>query len=161
VSGKSPQTPQEYAQHRVEQLRTIPIDLFGQPIRFLNSDDGERFAAHAVAQLIALQMIDKADAMKTARDGDPLFQHALGILGVPLPYRPKRLQTARKRETNYFRDIALTMVVQELEERFGVKPTTSSKAGHGNCGCGIVAEAVGGLSYDAVAKVWGRLGKQI
>jgi hypothetical protein len=152
------ETPRAFARRRVHEFQTVPIDLFGLPVRFLNKGDAERFAGHAVAAGLRAGLIDPDKARSTANDGDPLFQHALGLLDQA--ERPKKLHTGRKRETNYFRDIAITMLIQELRERFELKPTASSKNGQGDCGCGIVAEAIG-LSYDAVCKVWGRLGKQI
>jgi hypothetical protein len=159
MSDGAPETPHEYARRRVEELRTVPIDIFGQPVRFLNTDDAERFAGHAIAHLLRAEMIDRDAAAKVAKDGDPLFQHALGLLGMA--DRPKKLRIRRRRETNYFRDIAITMLIDELLEHFpSIKATTSAKAGNRGCACGMVADVMG-LRYDAVCKVWGRLGKQL
>lgn len=168
----------DYARSRVESLRNEPIDVFGQSVRFLNPRDAERFAGWVTAQQLAAGMIEAFAAAKKAADGDPMYFHALALLAalelrgeIRLEYplrgyvistlveRPK-LKTAPKRETNVFRDIAITMLVQELCEGFELKPTSSAKAGRGGCACGIAAEAMG-LSYDAVCKVWGRLGHAI
>lgn len=148
----------QYAARRVADLRTKPIEIFGQPVRFLDTGDGERFAAHAVAHLISLGMIESEQAREFARRGDPLFQHALGLLGMA--ERPRKLQHGRKRETNYFRDIVIVMLVQELQEGFEIKPTSSAKDGQEGCGCGIVAAEMG-MTYDAACAVWKRLGKAI
>jgi len=159
MSALPDETAQEYASRRVKELSTVPIEIFGQPVRFLDKDDAERFAGYAIAHLLQLGIIDSAEAARAAKNGDPLYQHALGLLG--LADRPKRLQTRRQRETNFFRDIAITMLIDELVESFPpIRPTTSSKHGHSGSACGIVATAMG-LTYDAVSKVWSRLGRQI
>jgi hypothetical protein len=153
------ETPNEFARRRVEEFRTVPIQIFGQSVRFLNVDDAERFAGHAVAHLLREGLIDPNRAAEQARDGDPLFQHAVGLLGMA--ERPKKLQRRPMRETNFFRDVAITMLIQEILEHFPkMKATSSSKAGYSGCGCGVVADAMG-MTYDAVCQVWKRLGKQI
>lgn len=168
-----------YAKRRVENMRNDPIDMEGFHVRLLSQEDAEAFAAFVIARLLFAGKIDPVHAALQAANGDPLFQHAFeklaatelkGEITLSEPLRttvitsldrPPKLKAAmRRKETNYFRDIAITMLVQEICNRFDMKATTSAKIGQAYCACGITAEAMG-LTYDAIAKVWGRLGKHI
>ena len=134
-------------------------------------EDAEHFAQRVFAYLLAAGRLDPADAAAKASGGDPLFYGAMRHLAVAdmdgeiqlaeplrawvsaaLKTQPK-LKRARRLETNLFRDICLTMLVQEVRDRFGL--TTTGRSYRRQSACGVVAEAAGlerGTVWKAVRK---------
>lgn len=160
-----------YAKARAEQMRNEPIEMFGQNVRFLSRDDGEAYAAHATAYEIARGGISPERAAQEARAGDRLFYNAicrlvaaelrggveiagpLRALAIDMLEAPPKLKPGLKKESHFFRNLAIDIMVSDVCEKFDLKPTSSAKAGTGRSGCGVVAKALG-MTYSAVEQVW-------
>jgi len=157
----------DYARQQVEWYRSNPIDLMGVPVRYLDETSGEEFAAEVFARMLAAGMIDPDHALRQAGEGEPLFYDALCLLAafelereieliatlraaVIVTLRsPPHIKRARRRETNVLRDICLTMLVQDVRDRFNL-PVISSSARRESA-CGVVGHAMG-MTADAVRK---------
>lgn len=166
----------DYAKEQWAWFRDNDVDVLGKPVRFLDPASSEAYAAHTLACCLVSGIIEPAHALERAKAGDPLFLDALSLLGgmsvagtINLPselraavtaalIEPIRARRARRLESNFFRDVCLTMIVQEVSERFGL-PTTGRSARRSNA-CKIVAEATG-LEYETVRKAVQKMIKQI
>lgn len=166
----------KFAEDRVEWFRTNPINVFGIQVRYLDDADGERFASYAVARCLIDGSIEPAHAARSAQAGDPLFYDALCLLAavemednmrLPDPLRGlviatlrdrPRLKRARRLETNYFRDICITMLVQEVRDGFGL--SLYGRSAKRTSACGIVAQTLG-MEYEAVRKAIRNFVKEI
>jgi hypothetical protein len=168
----------DFAKGRAQRMREEPFELFGAQVRLSpwGDGEGERYAAHHFAAGLARGWIDPTQAEQEARGGDPLFCGALMMLAgaelrgelilaeplrsavVAILTAPPKLRAGWKRETNFFRDIAIVTLVQEVCEGFALKPTGEGRARQS--GCAIVGRALG-MNYETVRAVWKRLGKKI
>ena len=163
MSGRNVQPGEDaltYAKRQVAWYRENAVELMpGNSVRMLAPRDGDRFAERLFAAYLATGRLSAADAAAKASDGDPLFYGALCHLAASelagevqlieplrsyviaaLRERP-RLKRDRRKETNYFRDVCLTMLVQDVCERFNL--TWSGSSARRQSGCSIVAEAIG------------------
>ena len=167
----------DYAKRRAARLREEPFELFGKEVRLLGDGESEAYAAHHIAHALANGMIAPDSALQSAREGDRLFCNALMILGaaqlrgdlelqgslrsavIGTLAEPPKVKSGWKRETNFFRDVAIAILVKEVCTGFDMKPTGRSPKRQS--ACAIVAQVIHGMNYDSVRKVWNRLGKQI
>lgn len=170
------ETPLSYAKRMVARFREHPVELEpGLMVRLLDPEDGERFAHQVFARLLFTGRIDTDQAANAAGAGDPLFFNALAFLGsaelkgeirlleplrghvIEALANPPKLKAGHRKESYYFRDVALTMIVQEICARFGLKPTSSSGRA---CGCSIAGNALG-MTYEAARKSFDKYGRHI
>lgn len=166
----------EFAQQQVSWFRENEIDVLGKPVRFFDPGSSEQYAAHIFARCLINGMIDPAQALDEARQGDALYVNALRLLGamqvagtIDLPIELRQVVTAsltdlgkprraRRLETNYFRDIALTIIVQQVSDKFAL--TISGRSSRRPSACRIVADAAG-MDYEAVRKAIAKFIKHI
>ena len=161
--------PLTYTSGLVAWYRENALELApGNSARLLAHKDGDRFSERLLSNLLAAGRVNPTDAAKEASAGDSLYYGALCHLAADelsgevrlqeplrsyviavLRERPP-LKRARRRETNYLRDVCLTMLVREVRDRFNL-PATGNSARRQSA-CGIVAQATG-MESGAVTKV--------
>jgi len=172
----------EYANQQIAWYRDNPIVLFGREIKFLDKASARGFAEHVINSLIVHNPSERAKLIRDARSGlwpfaDKQLRYVIAKkieLGEALPSDlreytvdmvsgPQRMRGQQKADL-FFRDIAVTIVVEALRDKFGINPTanyTGRLKGQVS-GCQIVGRALGvagmAMNYDSVAKVWERLG---
>lgn len=166
-----------FARKEVAWHRENAIDLLGMQVQLLDPAAGERYGAYHFAQMIGAGMIDPAYAADEARAGDRLFYDAICELAaaelegkfvldatlrqhvVEILRTTPRLWRSRRLETNFFRNLAITMLVQRIHELFGLNKTAGPTMRR-ESGCGIVADAMG-LNYETVRAVVDKFDRKI
>ena len=166
-----------FARAEIAWFRDNPVSLFGIDVNFLDAGDNRRFARHAVkthALAHPLNMMKTADYARAGWDlaDEALREAIIEFLdrGEPMPtyLASYNMEVARggfrhvpgpKKADNFFRDLALMMVVEKLVEKFGLKPTRN-RASKRPSACSILAQAIG-LSEPAIVALWQRLGRHL
>ena len=164
-----------FARAEIDWYRDNPIPMFGIDVRFLDRDDARRFARHTVKTHALHHPTNMMMICDYARAGWDLADEALreaiiefldrGEL-LPTYLASYNMEVARggfrrasgpKKADNFFRDIALMAVVENVGKKFGFKPTRNLASKRPSA-CSIVAQAVG-LSEPAIVAIWQRLGR--
>ena len=166
----------DFARSQVEWFRANKIELLGVPVGMMDPRDAERFAARAVAVCLIQGAADPAQVLEAAKDGDALYIDALHLLAreqiegrlhlsgglyaavteaLATSMRPKKV---RRKETNYFRDICINILVEKVRDGFDLKETGRSPR-HLSA-CAVVGKAMG-LEYDTVHKAYYKFAHKI
>ncbi|MER8644687.1 hypothetical protein [Mesorhizobium sp. M1252] len=169
----------EYANRRVIFARDTAIEIPGLPsVRFLSKADGRRavrdmmkdFASRDPQALTgytdyASQGWGLADSairdliLEAIRGGQSLAPQLSAYSSLVAVAPPRRVSGPEKAD-HIFRDIAITMIVDEVAEVFGLKPT--GRTGNRSASL-VVAEALAHanipMGYKQVEQIWTRIGK--
>jgi hypothetical protein len=167
-----------FARDMVAVIRDQKISVFGMELSWFDKGDNRRLARQIMKSWAHHDPTQQAVA-DWARSGWDLADEALRELIIEFSDRREPLPTylsaysmdvarggfrrprGRKKSDHVLRDIAITMMVAAVIERFGLDATGRSPR---RCSASsIVAEALGeaniARSYQAVAAIWSRYGR--
>jgi hypothetical protein len=165
-----------YVRAQREWFETNRINFFGVDVCMLDPDDTLRLGKQCLIIKAMCSADDMMDVVHDAREGWGLAREALqGLIREFVNNRTEmptylaayamdvignRLKpeiTGAKRNADYFRNMVICLLVSEVREKFGFKPTRAPYSTKPN-GCCIVAGGFD-MSESRVRQLWRTIGK--